>query len=141
MSLRASSEDRRAAARSPAAFTFWMKGKPTAEYSGAWMVDLSPNGGSCLVSAADAPAVGQRIELRPIDSVSPVVREAMVQFPSHANVLRVEGPPGRTRRVALRFDAPVPAMAVTVARRTDAEALPLPRPARPARAAPTFRGC
>lgn len=124
---RQSHVDRRSAGRAPAAFTFWLRTERDEKYYGAWMIDLSPDGGSCLISATEAPIVGQRVELRAMDSSSAFVRDSAAKIPGHANVLRVEGPPGRTRRVALRFDCPSTVPCEDVRSLPAADAMPLPR--------------
>lgn len=97
--------ERRRDPRHPKAFAFWVRTRPAERRVGAWMLDLSAGGAAFLTESADAPAVGQRIELVEMQSRDRIVREDAGPLPMFARVLRHDDASGVTCRVAVRFEA------------------------------------
>ena len=98
--------ERRRFPRWPTAFAFWVA-KPHDQRVGAWMLDLSVQGGAFLVTSEDDIKAGQRLDISEMLSCSPIVRQGSFALPPHAEVVRVEETGGPTRKVAVRFETPL----------------------------------
>ncbi len=97
--------ERRRDPRQPKAFAFWIRPSGGHERISAWMLDISAGGAAFLTAAAEAPPVGQRLELLEMQTSDQTVREGAQPLPAYARVLRHDPVEGTTRRVAIRFEA------------------------------------
>ena len=99
--------ERRREPREPRGFAFWFRSDCDAERSSAWMLDVSTEGAALLTAVAQAPPVGQRIELLEMRAHDRLVREGSTPPARFARVLRHDEVVGITRRVAIRFESDV----------------------------------
>lgn len=104
-----SGRDRRSEPRQPKAFALWVQRVGHADRTSAWMLDVSVGGAAFLVPRAEAPAVGELVEFSEMPTTDPFVREGALPLPTLARVLRHDTGEGLTRRVAVRFEADLPA--------------------------------
>ena len=99
------SPERRCEPRRPAAFAFWFEPEPGRGRASAWMLEMAGRSAAFLTATVDAPPPGSRLRLVEMHSQDRMVREGSPALPRFARVLRVDGAPGVTRRVAVRFEA------------------------------------
>lgn len=99
---------RRTAPTEAGTFTFWFRrpNKPTPV--SAWMLKKESEEAAFITTAAEAPAVGERLELSEQDLVA---RRTLggadgsnPHMPRFGRVIRLDDPQGTTRRVAIRFE-------------------------------------
>lgn len=67
------------------------------------MVNLSHGGAAFLCPAADAPAIGEYVELTEMFSSDAQVRAEAPGLPHAAEILRIDSREGATHQVAVRF--------------------------------------
>ncbi len=101
---RTPTRERRRQPRSPKAFAFWVRPVTTGRRIGAWMLNTSEGGAAFLAPTAEAPPIGQRIQLIEMPTRSRLVREDAGPLPPFARVVRHDEVDGITRRVAVQFE-------------------------------------
>ncbi|MEW6249790.1 MAG: hypothetical protein AB1716_04025 [Planctomycetota bacterium] len=96
--------ERRHEPRESKAFAFWIR-RPNGRYISAWMLDMAPSSAAFLTATADAPPVGEAIELIEMQTADRLVREDAALLPRWARVLRHDPDDGVTKRVAVRLES------------------------------------
>lgn len=101
--------ERRIEERCGGTFTFWFRRPNATGHVGAWMLNQNTREAAFLTSAADAPGLGEQLELR--QSLEAEVaalehsRRPRFRLPRLGRVVRLGDPQGATLRVAIRFEA------------------------------------
>ena len=112
--------ERRIEERCPGTFTFWFRRPNATHHVGAWMLNQNASEGAFLTSAADAPGVGEQLELRQSLEAEVAALEhsqrPRFRLPRLGRVVRLDDPQGATLRVAIRFEGELHSPVVEVSR-------------------------
>lgn len=102
--------ERRGDARKPAAFTLWYQRSGRTDWLGGWAMNICSGGLAAIVPPDESPRLGEVVRLVPLTPPSPTVADALpTGLPSAGRVIRVDSRDGLTRRIAIAFEAEVPA--------------------------------